>query len=52
MTISWTPSLTKPAAFAPGTKMTFAGLSKAKDRAAIVAYLASLTPSAPPFPAP
>ncbi len=44
--------LTKPSAFAPGTKMTFAGLPKAKDRAAVIAYLASLTAAPPPFPAP
>ncbi len=44
--------LTKPAAFAPGTKMTFAGLPKAKDRAAVIAYLASLTAAPPPLPAP
>ncbi|MBN2752359.1 MAG: c-type cytochrome [Rhodospirillaceae bacterium] len=44
--------LTKPSAFAPGTKMTFAGLPKAKDRAAVMAYLTSLTPTPPPFPAP
>lgn len=42
--------LTKPAAFAPGTKMTFAGLPKAKDRAAVIAYLASLTQNPPPKP--
>jgi cytochrome c len=34
--------LWKPQAFAKGTKMTFAGLPKAKDRADIVAYLESL----------
>jgi cytochrome c len=34
--------LYKPQAFAKGTKMTFAGLPKAKDRADIVAYLQSL----------
>ena len=34
--------LWKPQAFAKGTKMTFAGLPKAKDRADIVAYLQSL----------
>lgn len=44
--------LTKPAAFAPGTKMTFAGLPKAKDRAAVIAYLASLTENPPPMPQP
>lgn len=31
--------LEKPAAYASGTKMTFAGLSKAEDRAAIIAWL-------------
>ncbi|MDB5407989.1 MAG: cytochrome [Rhodospirillales bacterium] len=34
--------LYKPQAFAKGTKMTFAGLPKAKDRADVVAYLQSL----------
>jgi cytochrome c len=34
--------LWKPQSFAKGTKMTFAGLPKAKDRADIVAYLESL----------
>jgi cytochrome c len=34
--------LWKPQAFAKGTKMTFVGLPKAKDRADIVAYLESL----------
>jgi cytochrome c len=34
--------LYKPQAFAKGTKMTFAGLPKAKDRADIVAYLQTL----------
>lgn len=42
--------LTKPAAFVPGTKMTFAGLAKAKDRAAVITYLASLTENPPPMP--
>ncbi len=31
--------LTSPKAFAPGTKMSFAGLSKPQDRADIIAYL-------------
>ncbi|MCJ2189251.1 c-type cytochrome [Novosphingobium beihaiensis] len=31
--------LKSPKAFAPGTKMTFAGLSKPEDRAAIIRYL-------------
>ncbi len=34
--------LTKPAAYAPGTKMTFAGLSDPAKRADIIAYLKSL----------
>ena len=34
--------LTSPKAFAPGTKMTFAGLAKPEDRANVVAYLKSL----------
>lgn len=33
--------LTSPKAFAPGTKMTFAGLSKPEDRANIIVYLNS-----------
>lgn len=31
--------LTNPKGFAPGTKMTFAGLSKVEDRANVIAYL-------------
>lgn len=42
--------ITKPTAFAPGTKMTFAGVADPKERAAILAYLRSLSPSAPPPP--
>lgn len=34
--------LAKPSDYAPGTSMSFAGLSKEKDRANIVAYLATL----------
>jgi cytochrome c len=33
---SW---LANPKAYAPGTKMTFAGLSKPEDRANVIAYL-------------
>jgi cytochrome c len=33
--------LTRPAALVPGTAMAFAGLAKAEDRAAIIAYLRS-----------
>ncbi|MEB8387987.1 cytochrome c family protein [Rhodobacteraceae bacterium KMM 6894] len=43
----WTPEnldgfLTKPASFAPGTAMGFAGLNKAEDRANVIAYLDSI----------
>jgi cytochrome c len=34
--------LTKPQTLVPGTKMTFAGLSNADDRANLIAYLATL----------
>ncbi|MDR3496329.1 MAG: cytochrome c family protein [Ancalomicrobiaceae bacterium] len=34
--------LTKPQALVPGTKMTFAGLPNAEDRANVIAYLATL----------
>jgi cytochrome c len=34
--------LFKPQQFAQGTKMTFAGLPKAQDRADVIAYLQSL----------
>ncbi len=36
--------LTNPVAFAPGTAMHFAGLDDAKDRAAVIAYLATQGP--------
>jgi cytochrome c len=42
--------LTKPSAFAPGTAMTFAGLSNEKQRADVIDYLDSL--SAHPVPLP
>jgi len=42
--------LAKPKEFAPGTKMTFAGMKKAKDRAAVIAYLRSLSDSPKPLP--
>ncbi|MEH6645147.1 c-type cytochrome [Sulfitobacter sp.] len=43
----WTPEnlyafLEKPSAWAPGTTMGFAGLSKPEDRANVIAYLDSL----------
>ena len=37
--------LLKPRAFAPGTKMAYPGLADAADRAAVVAYLRSLSDS-------
>ena len=45
--IVWTadklkPFLTSPRATVPGTKMTFAGISKDQDAANVIAYLATL----------
>ncbi len=42
--------LAKPKAFAPGTKMSFAGLKKETDRASLIAYLRSLSASPKPLP--
>lgn len=42
--------LTKPSADAPGTAMTFAGLSNEKQRADVIAYLDSLSPHPMPLP--
>jgi cytochrome c len=42
--------LTKPKAFAKGTKMTFAGVKSPADRAALLAYLRSLSGSPQPLP--
>ena len=44
---SWTPEnldafLENPKGYAPGTKMSFAGLPKVQDRANLIAYLATL----------
>ena len=44
--------LTKPATYAPGTKMAFAGLSSAKERAAVIKYLQSLSDAPKPLPQP
>jgi cytochrome c len=41
-----------PRDFAPGTKMTFAGLGKAEDRANLLAYLNSQNDSPMPLPTP
>jgi cytochrome c len=42
--------LSKPKDWAPGTKMSFAGLKKVKDRADLIAYLRSLSASPAPLP--
>ena len=39
--------LAKPATYAPGTKMAYAGLSNTQQRADVIAYLRSITPGAP-----
>ncbi len=48
----WTPEklshfLENPGDYAPGTKMTFAGLNKVEDRADIIAYLQRRTAERP-----
>ena len=43
--------LAKPAAYAPGTKMTFAGIANPKDRADVIAYLRTLAATPKPLPA-
>ncbi len=42
--------LTDPKGYAPGTKMAFAGIPSEKQRAAVVAYLRSLSPKPAPIP--
>lgn len=42
--------LAKPAAYAPGTKMTFVGVASPKERADIIAYLRTLSTNPPPLP--
>ena len=42
--------LYKPRDYAPGTKMGFPGLKKPEDRAAVIAYLRSVTENPPPLP--
>lgn len=44
--------LTSPKAYAPGTKMSFAGLGKPEDRAAVIVYLNSLGSNLPLPPVP
>jgi cytochrome c len=43
--------LTKPSDYVPGTKMNFAGIRTAEERADILAYLQTLSPDPVPFPA-
>jgi cytochrome c len=43
--------LTSPRAFAPGTKMTFAGLSNPQDRANVIAFLNQHSDAPKPLPA-
>jgi cytochrome c len=43
--------LTKPSAYAPGTKMSYAGLGDPKKRADIIDYLRSLSDNPQPMPA-
>jgi cytochrome c len=42
--------IAKPAAFIKGTKMAFAGVSSAQERADIIAWLRTQHPSPPPLP--
>jgi cytochrome c len=42
--------LLNPKAYAPGTKMAFAGISKDEERAAVIAYLRSLAEQPAPLP--
>jgi cytochrome c len=44
--------LTNPAKAVPGTKMAFAGLHNAEDRANVIAFLSTLSASPVPFPKP
>ena len=44
--------LTKPSDYVPGTKMAFAGIRTAEERADILAYLQTLAANPVPFPAP
>ncbi|MCS6757847.1 MAG: cytochrome c family protein [Candidatus Devosia euplotis] len=44
--------LTKPSAYVPGTKMNFAGIRTAEERADILAYLQTLSHDPVSFPAP
>ncbi len=43
--------LTKPAAYAPGTRMTFVGIKDPKERADVIDYLRTLSHTPEPLPA-
>jgi cytochrome c len=43
--------LYKPSGYAPGTRMTFAGITSDKQRADVIAYLRSLSDNPQPLPA-
>jgi cytochrome c len=42
--------LTKPSAYAPGTKMSFPGINNDQDRANVIDYLHTLSPNPEPLP--
>ena len=42
--------LTKPSAYAPGTRMVFPGIKDPKERADVIAFLRSLSPNPQPLP--
>ncbi|MCC7274350.1 MAG: cytochrome c family protein [Alphaproteobacteria bacterium] len=42
--------ISSPKTYAPGTKMAFVGIPKAEDRAALIAYLRTLSDSPKPLP--
>jgi cytochrome c len=44
--------LHKPSAYAPGTRMTFAGISNDQERANVIDYLRTLSPKPMPLPPP
>ena len=44
--------LLKPAVYAPGTKMSYAGIADEKNRANVIAYLRSLAETPEPLPTP
>ena len=44
--------LFKPSAYAPGTRMAYAGISNAQQRADVIAYLRSLSHNPVPLPSP